>query len=256
MTDIAQLFTNIAVMDKFTFGHVGQNSPKRSWHMGRHSHSFHEIIVVMWSKEKISMRGKELEASEGVVVVFRPGVGHEEWSGDSPPLETIFFSFSGKLPDEVPDKIADSKGRLRLIATWMLNESRHLSLSESQELMQGYLDAFIVEMIRLVRHQESPLVENIRSLIMREPAKDHSLDSLAKFAGLSKFHFLRKYRKLAGASPADDVRRIRLSIARDLLITTDSPLKVIAEKTGLGNEASLCRVFRKYLKQAPGSFRK
>jgi len=223
--------------------------------MGRHSHSFNEIIVVMWSKERISMAGKEFEASEGDVVVFRPGIGHEEWSGDNPPLETIFFSFSGTLPEEVPSMFSDSKGRLRLIATWMLNESRTLSPSESQGLMQGYLEAFIAEAVRIVRHQESPLVENIRSMVIRDPAKDHSLESLAKSAGLSKFHFLRKYTQLAGASPADDVRRIRLSFAKDLLISTDEPLKNVAEKSGLSNETTLCRLFKKYYRKSPGQFR-
>ncbi|HBC87349.1 MAG TPA: hypothetical protein DCZ94_10375 [Lentisphaeria bacterium] len=244
-------------MKDFELLHVGLNSPKKAWHIGRHSHAYHEIVVVMWSKEKISIDKKFVEASEGDVLVFRPGVGHEEWSGDNPPLETIFFTFNMKnLPAEIPLKIQDSKGRLRIVATWMLNESRTLHSSESSPLLNSYLGAFIAEMMRIIKHQDSPLVESIRSMIIREPAKEHSLESLAKSAGLSKYHFLRKYRKLSGSSPADDVRRIRLSLAKDLLISTDEPLKHISEKTGLGNEASLCRVFRKYLKQSPGSFRK
>ncbi len=225
--------------------------------MGKHSHDYHEIVVVMWSKEKVSIEKKLMEASEGDVLVFRPGVAHEEWSGGHTPLETIFFSFSsGGLPAEIPSKLTDSKGRLRLIATWMLSESRILHPSESSTLMNSYLDAFLAEMIRIVRHSDSPLVENIRSMIIREPAKEHSLDSLAKSAGLSKFHFLRKYRQLAGVSPADDVRRIRLSFAKDLLISTDKPLKSIAEESGLSNETTLCRLFQRYYKKSPGKFRK
>jgi AraC-like DNA-binding protein len=225
--------------------------------MGKHSHNYHEIVVVMWSKEKVSTGEDTIEASEGDILVFRPGVMHEEWSGDNPPLETVFFSFSsGSLPAEIPLKVKDTKGRLRIIATWMLSESRILRQHESSSLMNSYMDAFLAEMTRIVRHRESPLVENIRSMIMRDPAKDHSLESLAKSACLSKFHFLRKYRQLAGVSPADDVRRIRLSFAKDLLISTDEPLKSIAEESGLSNETTLCRLFQRYYKKSPGKFRK
>ena len=121
--------------------------------------------------------------------------------------------------------------------------------------MDSYLNAFLAEMTRIVMHHDSPMVENIRNMIMREPTKNHSLESLAKSAGLSKFHFLRKYRQFAGASPADDVRRIRLSFAKDLLLSTEEPLKNIAEKSGLGNETTLCRLFQRYYNKSPGKFR-
>lgn len=245
------------LMNKFNLNHVGFNSQKKSWHMGKHSHDFYEIVVVMRSLEKVLIDNALIEASEGDVLVFRPGVRHEEWSGDNPPLETVFFSFSGAgFPEEIPLKVKDSKGRLRIIATWMFNESRILHPSESSNLMNSYLEAFLAEMMRIVKHGDSPLVESTRSAIIRDPAKNHSLESLAKSAGLSKFHFLRKYMKLAGVSPADDVRRIRLSFARDLLISTDDPLKSIAEKSGLSNETTLCRLFQKYYKKCPGQFRK
>ncbi|OGV53965.1 MAG: hypothetical protein A2X45_21590 [Lentisphaerae bacterium GWF2_50_93] len=244
-------------MERFEFKHVGLNSPKKAWHIGRHSHDYHEIVVVMWSKEKVSINKNFIEASEGDVLVFRPGVVHEEWSGDNPPLETVFFTFSADdFPAEIPFKITDSKGRLRIIATWMLSESRILNPTESSSLMNSYLDAFLAEMTRIARHHDSPMVDNIRSMIIRDPAKDHSLESLAKSAGLSKFHFLRKYRQLAGVSPADDVRRIRLSFAKDLLISTDEPLKNVSEKSGLSNETTLCRLFQKYYRKSPGQFRK
>lgn len=260
MTVIAVIFTNIAIcelMDRFEFKHVGLNCPRKAWHIGRHSHGYYEIIVVMRSMERVSIDNKMIEASEGDVLLFRPGVVHEEWSGDATSLETIFFSFeSSAISRGIPVKFTDSKGRLRIIATWMLNESRILHPSESSNLMNSYLNAFLAEVARIVRHRDSPLVENIRSMIIREPAKEHSLDSLAKAAGLSKFHFLRKYRQLSGVSPADDVRRIRLSFAKDLLISTDEPLKGIAERSGLSNETSLCRLFQKYYKKSPGQFRK
>ena len=244
-------------MDRFEFKYVGLNSPKKAWHIGRHFHEYHEMIVVMRSMERVSIDNRLIEAAEGDVLLFRSGVAHEEWSGDAAPIETVFFSFTGdKVPSIIPLKVKDAKGRLRIIATWMLDEGRTLHPAEASSLMNGYLKAFLAEMTRIVRHCDSPLIENIRSMIICEPAKDYSLEALAKSACLSKFHFLRKYRQLAGVSPADDVRRIRLSFAKDLLISTAEPLKNIAEKSGLSNETSLCRLFQKYYRKSPGQFRK
>jgi transcriptional regulator GlxA family with amidase domain len=82
------------------------------------------------------------------------------------------------------------------------------------------------------------------------------LDDLARKAGMSKYHFVRLYKKLSGRTPMNDVRMIRVEAARDLIITTDLPLKTIATRVGLGNEYYLCRVFRQAFKVPPGYFRK
>jgi AraC-like DNA-binding protein len=241
----------------FEFKHVGLNASGKPWHMGQHSHPFFEVIVVMSASEKVLVENQTLEAATGDVLFFRPGVAHEEWSVEAKtPLETIFFSLtSNDNFDSFPLKINDTKGRLRMMATWMLNERAHKSPAESSLLMNGYLAAFLAEMKRLVSNKDSPFIESVRELIIKDPAKNHSLESLSKFVGLSKFHFLRKYTELAGISPVSDVRKIRLNFAHNLILTTTEPLKSIAKRAGLKNETTLCRLFQKYYKHSPGQLR-
>lgn len=239
------------------FKNVGLNATGKPWHMEKHSHPFIEIIVVMSASEKVLVENQTLEAATGDVLFFRPGVAHEEWSVEGKTqLETIFFSLTSKEDFEsFPLKITDTKGRLRMIASWMLNERAHKSPQESSLLMNGYLSAFMAEMKRLISNKDSPFIENIRDLIIKDPSKNHTLESLAKFAGLSKFHFLRKYTELAGISPVSDVRKIRLNFAHNLILTTTEPLKSIAKRSGLKNETTLCRLFQKYYKHSPGQLR-
>lgn len=243
--------------NNFEFKHIGLNAVVKQWHMAKHSHPFYEIIVVMSASETIEIENQKIIAATGDVLFFRPGVVHEEWSNESKtPLETIFFSMT--CPDKFetfPIKINDTKGRLRMLATWMLNEKSHKSPDEPSQLMNGYLAAFLAEMKRLISNKDSPFIESVRELIIKDPAKNHSLESLAKFAGLSKFHFLRKYSELAGISPISEVRNIRLNFAHNLILTTTEPLKSIAKRAGLKNETTLCRLFQKYFKHSPGQLR-
>ena len=46
-----------------------------------------------------------------------------------------------------------------------------------------------------------------------------------------------------------DARILRLEAARDRIMTSHDPLKVVAAETGLGNATHLSRLFRRYLIQ-------
>lgn len=243
-------------MGTIEFKHIGRNAPGKAWHIEKHSHSFYEVIVIMSASEKVNIENQILEANTSDVLFFKPGVAHEEWCESKPPLETFFFSFSSNENfDDIPLKINDAKGRLRLLANWMYNERADKSHDTNSNLLNSFLGSFIFEIRRLLNNQESPFIESIREHITKAPAKNHSLESLAKFANLSKFHFLRKFSELAGVSPISEVRRIRLHFAHSLLLTTTEPLKSIAIKSGLKNETTLCRLFQKYYQHTPGQLR-
>ena len=53
-----------------------------------------------------------------------------------------------------------------------------------------------------------------------------------------------------------DVRELRLELARNLILTTNEPLKVIAPQAGLGDEYHMSRAFRRYLGMPPGQLRR
>ena len=73
---------------------------------------------------------------------------------------------------------------------------------------------------------------------------------------MSKYHFLRRYKDLAGRTPIQDLTAIRMDHARKLIQTTSLPLKKIACMSGLGNEYHLSRLFRRHLNTAPSQFRR
>jgi AraC family transcriptional regulator len=75
-------------------------------------------------------------------------------------------------------------------------------------------------------------------------------------ACLSRFHFVRQFRKAAGMPPMRFVRETRLDAARTLLLTTDLPHREIARRVGFGNQCQLARVFRQLAGYSPSQLRR
>ena len=57
-------------------------------------------------------------------------------------------------------------------------------------------------------------------------------------------------------TPLEYCRRVRIARARELLISGDTPQKVIAQSLGYQDVASFARAFRKATGSAPGAYRK
>ena len=71
-----------------------------------------------------------------------------------------------------------------------------------------------------------------------------SLAGAAKAAGYSEYHFLRIFKEATGLTPADYIRKRRLSeIAREI-ISTSQPIAQIAYKYGFNSKENFIRAFK------------
>jgi AraC-like DNA-binding protein len=235
---------------------IGHNTPKGRWHIESHHHPYCEMIVVTDGYEDVLVQGRKLRAMIGDVLLFKPEVAHEEWSGVEEPLKTYHLSFrwNGDISDW-PLQSVDEYGRIRLLSSW-LYAGRDIALPETRAAEDAFFHALVREFLRLRGQQEDPLVASVRRFVRRNIGTPLTVGRLAQQAGMSKFHFIRRYRQLTGRSPMQDVRMIRLAHARDMILTSNLPLKAIAPMAGLGDEISLYRLFRRYLNMTPGQIRR
>jgi transcriptional regulator GlxA family with amidase domain len=79
---------------------------------------------------------------------------------------------------------------------------------------------------------------------------------LAELVRLSTSHFHRRFKASFGEPPAIYITRQRMSLARDLLTTTDSPVSQIALGCGLSDQAHFSRVFRRNVGTTPRLYRR
>jgi AraC family transcriptional regulator len=95
----------------------------------------------------------------------------------------------------------------------------------------------------------------VRDYIRQHLAESISLDDLAAVAGLSRFHFTRKFRTTMGATPHAFVLQQRVERARALLERTGTSLLDIAAICGFADQPHLTREFKKRIGVPPGRYR-
>ena len=82
------------------------------------------------------------------------------------------------------------------------------------------------------------------------------LESLAKAAGLSMFHFARAFKQSEGTTPHDYVLARRIAKARELLLQPGLALSEIAFAVGFADQSHFTRRFREAVGVSPGRFRR
>lgn len=65
----------------------------------------------------------------------------------------------------------------------------------------------------------------------------------------------RRFIKILGRSPKDEILRVRLGRVKQLLAETDFPLSLISEKVGLEHMEHLSRMFKEREGITPSEFR-
>ena len=81
------------------------------------------------------------------------------------------------------------------------------------------------------------------------------VEEVARAAGLSRRAFERRFQRVFGRTPAHDIRRAHLELAKKLLTETDLPMPQIAEKAAFNSAEYMAYVFRDVLGKPPRAFR-
>lgn len=101
--------------------------------------------------------------------------------------------------------------------------------------------------------REDRRIARVVVAIDAEPGAVWRLDDLAALAGLSRYHFIRVFRRATGQSPHAYVTTRRLGLARRLLGHGERPAEV-AVACGFADQAHLTRLFRQAFGVAPGHY--
>lgn len=89
----------------------------------------------------------------------------------------------------------------------------------------------------------------------REYAEAHTLESYAAMCSMSKFHFLRVFRSITGASPIEYRNRLRIEHSKALLRDTFLPISEIGLRVGYASPSYFCDAFKKEVGISPRAYR-
>ena len=239
------------------FVHIGKVEPDAEWHNLHRVHRRHELIVILSGVMHITGRGQTFELRPGDAALYPAGVLHQERSDRDRPVESCFIVFeNGGI---AADQIVVRRG----MGAWL----RPLAAALYEQFLNygapPFADKYLALMLEIFSSAgvEAPdsgsdFVRKVQALMRRRLAEKLTLDDLAAAAGMSKFHFLRRYRAETGATPLKALWDMRCAEAAALLKYTGLPVKEIAGRTGFSDVAHFSRRIKAWCGRSPGELRR
>lgn len=133
--------------------------------------------------------------------------------------------------------------------------------SQIAELLIKLLMVRVAEQWDLLQQENTCLphfddLNAVRNQIVNSPEKTWTVEELAAKAHLSQAYFQVMYKKAFGVTCITDVINTKIIHAKDLLASTDLPVKRVAQELGYSEVYHFIRQFKKSTGLTPGAFRK
>ncbi len=96
---------------------------------------------------------------------------------------------------------------------------------------------------------------NIRQRIVDTPGDEHSPETMSRLLNLSCGHFRAMYKESFGISFHQDIIKIRMDLAKYLLITTSMNIPAISMRCGYDDDKYFIRKFRQHTGLTPNQYR-
>ncbi len=253
-----------------------------------HEHEFIEMVFAFQGKCTNEISGKKVEMSAGDVCLIAPGALHALGVFDDRTLvfnylirtstfENSFFSIlsSGSILAEFFRNIfyGESGNAYLLFATGNDPETRYYlarlyeesqrSGGDKNNMMNTLLTLFFLVLMRshgnhVILPDKDP-DEKIHPVQLLEYIQENyrtaSLKDMAGHFHYSERHMKRMIGKYTGRTFSDNIMRIRMDQARELLERTRLPLNEIARRVGYGEPSGFRQAFRKFFGETPSQFR-
>ncbi|SDJ34188.1 Two component regulator propeller [Pedobacter sp. ok626] len=127
--------------------------------------------------------------------------------------------------------------------------ARMQSLIKDQHISNQFMDADIADTDKKFLESLLKVIENN----LNEP--DLNASTIEGALSISKMQLYRRLKSLAGMTPAEFIKRIRLKHAADMLIASQYTVSEIFYRTGFNNKSYFFREFKKIYNCAPNEYR-
>jgi AraC-like DNA-binding protein len=116
---------------------------------------------------------------------------------------------------------------------------------------------FQAELYRRIQRERGlpPELQQVLEMVNRRYAEPLRLEELARGAGWSVPHLHDRFKERLGLSPHQALIRRRMQVARELLASTNDPIKSVAARCGFPTASAFCVQFKKATRHSPKDYR-
>ena len=124
------------------------------------------------------------------------------------------------------------------------------------EVVRRHLEALPPEKAGWLAGLRDPFVGKALSLMHGAPARNWTIEELAKDVGLSRSVLSERFADLVGMPPMHYLTKWRIQIASGLLSGGSANIATVAAEIGYGSEAAFSRAFKKMVGVPPSAWRR
>lgn len=81
-----------------------------------------------------------------------------------------------------------------------------------------------------------------------------TIDKICKEVGISKYHFVREFKKIIGVTPVNYINSLRIEKAKKMLLSEEYKISEVQEKCGFENASYFTSLFRKLTGMSPSGY--
>ncbi|MEO2737141.1 helix-turn-helix transcriptional regulator, partial [Clostridium butyricum] len=104
-------------------------------------------------------------------------------------------------------------------------------------------------------YDKSNIVEIIIDYFEKNYMNNISLNDISKNMYISSVYISKTFKEKTGESPINYLINLRLQKAKDLLLETEMPVKIIAQSVGYSDAYYFSKLFKKYYEYSPNKYR-
>ena len=227
----------------------------------KHFHSTYSISLITSGECSLGIEGVNYRVKKGMVRIINPYEVHEikksSWEHINLVLSPyLIHSMLGGKGERVhfQNVIDDEKLSLDLRLLYECGSQKMSKLKDILEYLKKSYSCKNPDVIPLHVKREK-LQKAIYYIYQNANSCDINLDVLVSHIGLSKYHFLREFKKEFGLTPHHYIQNIKINNARKML-HAKVPLSQIAQDCGFFDQSHLIKTYKKFFGHTPSKVSK
>lgn len=223
------------------------------------------VIICIAGRGACSIDGQRIDVGAGSALIIPPYVPHTYRADAADPWTIWWLHAAGRdvpalLEPILPDRTVEIGDLYRATSTMShLVESLSRDETEPNLIMAAGLAWSLLAQLAADKlagsHGQAEPVRAAQDHLREHFADPVRVADLARLAGLSPSHFAALFRRATGSGVIEYVKRLRMSRARELLVTGSAPIRDIAGAVGYDDPFYFSRQFRAVHGCSPTTYR-
>ncbi|ACL75782.1 AraC family transcriptional regulator [Ruminiclostridium cellulolyticum] len=241
-------------------------------HVTLHTHDYTEVKIVLSGYFKYIIDDKLYEVAKGNIIIINPGVQHEKIIPSGVKVEEFNYGLTNIHFKELPENFLIEPSSLPVFTLPLYQPEIIKCINETineQEKNEPYCDLFIKSSIMkltallhrgmtankertektrldIQTSEKTNIVNDILEYLSTNYMEQISLYRIAHNMYLSPVYISKIFKEETGESPINHLIRIRLTKARELLMSGNMPIKTVARSVGYEDAFYFSKLYKKY----------